>query len=361
MKSLTSILPLAGSIVLTCFFAGSRTCGAADARKGVEFYLLEDGSADYETARKQPLAELKLRAEPWIAADNIERYDWQGHYVYLKKPVAVPVAAPADKGAADKGAKGVGMAGLAGLAGKSFVVTADGQRCYRGEFTSPLASSAPKGNLAMVTAMGREIERFEIYMSGLLEKGEERKDLRDHPKIKEVLKRDGLLHAGLECSLDGVTAERNERALTIVYTYTLRNRDEDGLYVLDPQKCPPNAFFTYGNAIVAQNLAKPEYFRWTDSIDRADDKVAKKELSWYTLLKKGETMTRTVTMNVTLRAAPEGGNYKFYMNFIGHEPVENTRLWMNANDNSFTHLLFNKPDGRIWLGQISAELAQAVK
>jgi hypothetical protein len=356
MRALKTILSFAATAALTLSIVECRPCKAAETGKGVEFYLLEDGSADYEAARKMPLADLKLQAEPWIAADNIERYDWQGHYVYLKKPVAVPTAAPADKGA-----KGVGMAGLAHLAGKSFVVTADGQRCYRGEFTSLLASSEPRGNLAMVTVTGREIERFEIYMSGLLEKGEERKDLRDHPKLKEVLKRDGLLHAGLECSLDGVTAERNERALTIVYTYTLRNRDEDGLYVLDPQKCPPNAFFTYGNAIVAQNLKNKEYIRWTDSIDRQNDKVAKKELSWYTLLKKGESMTRTVTMNVTLRAAPEGGQYKFYMNFIGYEPFDNVRLWMNANDNSLTHLFFNKPDGRIWLGQISAELAQAVK
>jgi hypothetical protein len=346
VKSLKCILLLMAIEGLTLSFSGFRACGAADGRKGVEFYLLEDDSMNFEAARKQPLSDLKLKAAPWIASADIERYDWSCHHVYLKKPLALPTV---------KGAK------IDNLAGKPFVVIADGQRCYLGTLWSLLSSSAPTGNTAMIEILGGNLERFELRTYSITTKGESRIDIRDNPAIKESLKRAGQFHAGLECSLDGISAERNESSLTIVYTYTLHNRDEDGLYVLDPKKCPPNDFFTAGNTVVAQNVENDEYIRWTDSIDSASKRTTKKELSWYTLLKKGESMTRLVTMNVTLRVPPEPGKYKFFLNFLGYEPFGNDHLWMYTNDNSLIRLLLNKPDGRIWLGQIGAELTQNIK
>ena len=55
---------------------GNPPCRAAERRPGVEFYLLRDGGLNFETARKMPLADLVLQDKPWIASEDILRYDW---------------------------------------------------------------------------------------------------------------------------------------------------------------------------------------------------------------------------------------------------------------------------------------------
>jgi hypothetical protein len=356
MKSLTSILPFMGLLVLTCLFAGMRTCKAAETGKGVEFYLLEDEKMHYGLARDIPLKDLKLRPAPWIAADNIERYDWSSHYVYLKKPVDIPN---------EEGRKYVN------LGGKPFVITADGRPCYLGTLRSGVSSSLPRGSVvAMVTVFGDNIERFPISLFSMSEKVEATMDSRNNPVLKETLKRDGLFHAGLECTLDGITAERNGKSLTIVYTYTLRNNDQDDLYVLDPQKFHPALFHDYRNGVTAQDLDHGQYnfISWPNPRNGEPKYSTNRELSWYARLEKGKTMTRSVTMDLTPKVPPEPGKYQFVFRFKGDTPAFSYLEDGSGNDNNQLLLKNNAAatdpkaaDGRIWLGQISAEITQNVK
>jgi hypothetical protein len=354
MNTLKSIL-LTAIVGLTLSFAGFRPCSGAEIGKGVDFYLLEDENMSFQTARDLPLNELKLQAAPWIASDNIERYDWSSHYVYLKQSVDIPNM---------KGAKYVN------LAGKPFVVVADGKRCYMGAMWSHLSSSLPPGSVAIVYVERDKLQRFKIGLHTVLQQGESVKDMRDNSELKETLKREGLFHAGMEGTLDGITVERDGKSLIIVYTYTLRNADQDDLYVLDPQKFHPAIFHDYRNGVTAQDLEHGEYnyISWPNPRVGEPPYALNKDLSWYTRLEKGKTMTRTVTMNLMPTTPPLPGKYKFAFRFNGEQPAFSPMGGDFGTDNNQLLLKNNEvasdpktADGRVWLGQISAELTQVVK
>jgi hypothetical protein len=368
MKASINFLFLAAIAGLTLSFSGFRPCIAAEKGKGVEFYLLEDEKMNFEAARDLPLKDLKLQADPWIAADNIERYDWSCHYVYFKKPVDIPN---------QKGAKYVN------LAGKPFVVVADGTRCYMGTLQSDVSSHLPMGSVAMIRVRGDKMERFPITLFTALFKGETAKDMRDNPALKEALKRNGLLHAGLECTLDGISAKREKDSLAVVYTYTLQNNSQDDLYVLDPEKFHTALFHDYQNGVTARDLDHGDnnYYFWPNPREGEPKYVLNKDLSWYTRLEKGKSLTRTVQMNLSPRmpppgvqtslpppTAPQPGKYQFIFRFKGDTPNFSYGEDGSGNNNNQLFMKDNKltadpkaADGRIWLGQLSAELLQNVK
>jgi hypothetical protein len=352
MKTFGSVLAFAVFFGAALSFVGLRTCIAAETGKGVEFYLLEDEKMSFETARDLPLTDLKLQPTPWIASDNIERYDWSSHYVYLKKPVDIPN---------QPGARYVN------LHGKPFVVTAHGMRCFMGALWSDVSSFLPDGSIAKVDVQGEKLERFRINLFSALRPGETAKETRDSQVLKEVLKREGLFHAGLECKLDKVEAERKDGDFSLVYTYTIKNNDQDTLYVLDPEKFHPAIFHDFNNGIAIRNAATGDYTRWPNPRTGEPAHVVKPELSWYVPLRAGESLTRSVTMKLTPRVPPQPGKYEFIFTYNGYGhgfPQDELR----AGDNN--HLLLNKnevaadpkaADGRIWLGNISAALTLDVK
>jgi hypothetical protein len=352
MKSFIGILSYAAVVGFTLSFSGFRPGSAAEIGKGVDFYLLEDEKMSFEKARDLPLNELKLQAAPWIASDNIDRYDWSCHFVYLKQPVDIPN---------EKGAKYVN------LHGKPFVVVAQGTRCYLGALWSMVSSYLPPGSVAKVDVWGEKIERFQINLFSFLPKSETQKEMRDNPVLKETLRLNGQLHAGLECKLDKVEAERNDRDFSLVYTYTIFNKDQDGLYVLDPEKFHPAIFHDFNNGLAIQNMDNEEYIRWPNPRTGEPAHVLNPELSWYTLLHKGESMTRTVAMKLTPRLPPESGKYKFIFTYVGYGYGflhDNIRSGNNNQLLLKDYKIATDPkaaDGRLWLGQISAELRQNVK
>ena len=56
---------------------------------GINIYLLQD-QQDTSNLNNEPLVNLKLNEKPWIASNNIERYDWSTHTIYLKSAVQLP-------------------------------------------------------------------------------------------------------------------------------------------------------------------------------------------------------------------------------------------------------------------------------
>jgi hypothetical protein len=300
---------------------------ATEARPGVEFYLLEDEQMDFETARTKPLADLVLQNLPWIAAENIQRYDWSSHYVYLKKPVAVPLPA---------GRKYVL------LRGTPFVVVAGGQRCYLGALWTPLSSFAPRGSVAMITTMGRQLERFEFSLHTFLRAEEQPTDPRADTRVKKALQQHGRFHAGLECSLDDVRVERKNGSCSVVYTFTVRNNDEDDLYVLDPKRIDPTFFHDFQNGVSGRNAATDTSFRWPNprNGDPQPTPWGKLDAERFSRLKKGEQMTRSVSMDGMPRIRPGKYECLFAFGSGGYSDAKKEQLQL--------------PGGRLWLGRITA-------
>ncbi len=90
-------------------------------------YLPEDMNTDYIKQGKYELSNLQLRDEPWLSIDDIDFYDFSTHYIYLKQ-------------------RGKALPSWT----SPFVVVANGERCYLGQFHSPFSSSLPMSPTIMV-------------------------------------------------------------------------------------------------------------------------------------------------------------------------------------------------------------------
>ena len=299
---------------------------AAQPGTGVEFYLLQDDKMDFEKARAKPLADLALRSQPWVAAADIERYDWSTHCVCLKKPVAVPLA-PGQKHVL--------------LRGTPLVVVADGQRCYLAALWSPASSFLPEGSVAIIDLWGSRVERIDISLHGFLRPGETATDVRADPRVMKALQGRGQFHAGLECLLDKVRVERKGDASTVVYTYTLRNLDDDNLYVIDPQRIEPAFFHDFQNGVSGVDVDDGTVFRWPNPRQGGPQAApwGKADAGWFSQLNKGEQMTRTVAMDPMPRIF--AGKYRCQFSFGsgGYSQLRNEQLV--------------RSDGRLWLGRIT--------
>jgi hypothetical protein len=315
---------------------GNLPCHAAERRPGVEFYLLKDEGLNFETARKMPLADLALQDKPWIASEDILRYDWSSHCIYLTKDVPI-------------GWKRID------LRGTPFVVVAEGQRCYLGALWSLISSFLPMGNVPMIHNVGMSGQKdlVALDLMSALEKGQRRVDVRDDPRVAKALRRQGQFHAGLQCSLDKVRVEYRQDTCSVVYTYTLRNVDEDDLYVLDPEKLDPAFFHDFQNGLRGRSTDDTATFGWPNprTGDPQPTPWAKADVAWFSQLKHGASMTRTVSMDQLPRIVP--GKYECTFSFgspnFGH---------------GFTGFISKaerqREDGRIWLGRIAANLTVEV-
>ena len=316
---------------------GGHTTRAEDAmpakpqQSGMSIYLLKDPKLHARQAMKIPLAALALRETPWIASANIERYDVSTHFVHLKQPV---------KKAWER----------ISLGGTPFVVTADGERRYLGTLTTMISSIAPPQGLPVISnPVWGEGSADLIALQG------PDAVLRDE-RVLRALKRDGLLSAGIECTLDKVVVLPQDAGAAIRYTYTVRNLDREALYVLDTDRMVYDWFRHYQNGIAA--FAVPDGHQ---HINRPNPLLGMKKLphphghvdpAWFVRLGSGESMTRTA-VEPHFRAVP-AGRYRCILRYgypgCGHGFTGRT-----------TKAQRQREDGRVWIGHLTASLAVEVK
>lgn len=321
------------AVLAAALILGNLPCHAAEGRTGVEFYLLKDEGLNFETARTMPLADLVLQEKPWLSSDDILRYDWSSHCIYLKKEVP-------------HGPKRID------LRGTPFVVVADGERCYLGAFWAFESSFAPMGNVPMIPnlRMSGQKDLLAIDLMSALEKGQRRVDVRDDPRVAKALRGQGQFHAGLQCSLEKVRMDDDEDGYSVVYTYTLKNADEDELYVLDPEKLAPDLFHDFQNGIYGRKVDGNATFAWPNPRKGAPPPAPwrKSDVAWFSRLKCGESMTRTVSMNDMPRIAP--GKYECTFSFGSPDFGHGFTGFIGKEERQLK-------DGRIWLGRITATRA----
>jgi len=132
-----------------------------------ELYLVKKRHGDLEKT--------ELEAEPLLTEKDIVSYDWATHTMELT----------------EEGTKGLPPAREMRTVGKSFVVVADGQRCYRGAFWTPLSSISHPNPVILVTPLPARTVRIErAYPSAKSAKGE---DPRSDARLLKVLRETGKL------------------------------------------------------------------------------------------------------------------------------------------------------------------------
>lgn len=311
-------------LVVSGVFSGCATGdgpGTFEHPTDFEVYFVTHG--DFGT----PLDRLVLAPRPWLAGEQIARYDVSSHTIYLKK--GVRLSWPEIP-----------------LRGKQFVVSSGREPCYRGTFWTALSSFSPDPRAAALLSdvcfYGPDILRLEPNDRG----GRDQIDKRADPRILAALTRTGRYAGGLVCLLDRVVVTREPNSATCTYTYTLRNRDRDALYVLDPDRLGSSGFHFFTNgpyfinsphdpAIVAErpsNAAPPG----------PHDEVHEE---WLSLLPSGESMSRTVTLEGYPSIAP--ATYECFFAFPS--PLLTTRKQRVLSL------------GRVWIGEVRARATVSVE
>ena len=234
-------------------------------------------------------------------------------------------------------------------------MVANGERCYLGALWTHASSFLPMGSVPVIYEPGRSLiggqpDLIDISLLSVLRKGEAVVDARGDPRILEALRAQGQYSAGLQCSLDEVQVLHEDGTSSVRYTFTIRNRDRDDLYVLDPKRINTDFFHDFQNGVRGRRAdADGEGFAWPNPRNNGGEPTpwGKVDLAWFSRLKSGQSMTRTVVMKGLPKISP--GKYECHLSFGSPE-------YLHGATGTITKEQRRQKKGRVWLGQIAATL-----
>jgi hypothetical protein len=244
-------------------------------------YFLEDSTLKIGDILSKDLSEFRARATPWISVEDIDFYDWSSHCIYLKQ----------DKSQFFPSFQ-YSYRFPPSWTDKPYIIAAEEIPCYAGYFLTESSVSlnpAPYIGAVEVGAFPQDLvtsQRPFLFRS----------DPRENALVREVLTRGGLYHAGLDVFLD--TTQLAIKILggdttTIEYTVHIKNIDRDDLYVFDPDRMSSEVFHYYSNGPEFLNQASYEIF---SSQYKKTEQPSSWDRSWYTLLRSGQSLVRTIRL-----------------------------------------------------------------
>ena len=271
-------------------------------------YFLEDTTLKIQDILSNDLSQFRLQTTPWISTEDIDFYDWSSHCIYLKQ---------------DKRYFFPGFQYLyrfpASWTDRPYIVVADKVPCYSGYFLTDATVTlypAPYTGAVEVGAFPEDIVTSEwpfLFHS----------DPRDNRFAKEVLIQSGLYRAGLDLFLDTTESAikiMNGDTTTIEYTVHIRNGDRDGLYVFDPGKMSSEVFHYYNNG---PDFVNPNSYESYSSQYKKTEAPSAWDRSWYTLLKSGQSLVRTIQLRGYPFIPP--GTYLVQWSYAAPRPERNVR------------------------------------
>ncbi len=279
-------------------------------------YLLDDPPFDREKLWNEDYSDFQLKGEPWLTDEDIEFYDWSSHCIYLK----------IDK--EDLFPQLDGKYIIEQFTNKMFVLAVNGEICYPAYFNYGYHYPIPEMSLTAVFFHPDDVLRINWTV---VHDSDPRNDIdrRNNEKVKDVLIQEGLFHAGLEVRLDTVTIIENADISTIEYTFTMTNKDEDNLYIFDPD-IVGNSFHWFTNGPVFLHVGESRLYQ---STYKKVDPLKYSFPSWYVKLESGQSLTRTVRLRGYPHFPP--GEYKIDFYYDGPRANKEDRY---------------AADGRYWFG-----------
>jgi hypothetical protein len=275
-----------------------------DKNSDVNIYLVKEGQLEIYSSEID-LKSLELEGTPWVKDSDIEFYDWSAHSFFLKDEI-------------EKGE----------YSGRHFVVTSGKKRLFAGIFFPMHMSSFPA--LPSISPEDgffspKDVIRFGHF--GYHRPGE----LNDNQDFKAELISSGILREGIQVEITGL---KRVNSTTLKYTYQVKNIESGNIYILDPQKMGTSRFHYFTNGV---SLIKDEHYYWAKDVEStASENII---LSWYTKLKPGQAITRTIQLG-GYHSLPTG-KVNVTFSFPGAN-LKNKGEW-------------KKSDGRIWVGNFITE------
>ncbi len=278
-------------------------------------HLLKDHSLTISDISDKDINELELDEEAWIAAKDIEFYDYSSHCIYLKS----------NKSAYFTKELGISMND------QPFVIQAYYKRCYIGSFHSlamSLAPCHPYIDELSINFYPKDV----LYIAPSWNQNIE--DERNNIYVERTLIDINKLHYGLSLVIKEIQVVDNSDTATVKYTYELKNNDQDDLYVLDPEKMGNERFHYYTNGINFQSNTRYIYSEYKTVTE--PEPFDSWQTNWFTKIISGQTMERIVT----LKGYPQIPKGHYICTFLFSNPTKTEK------DDRYIN------DGRIWIGEI---------
>lgn len=212
----------------------------------------------------------------------------------------------------------------------AFSLFANGKEIYQGVFWSMVSSSMPYGPFIYSSFSFYQDYAFRI---DLLRIDNQPPDTRNDPRLIEALKNHDLLHSGLSASISAIDIVGS----LFILKFSVINKDESNLLILDPVKMGINLFHYYTNEPLLYNTTESKVYNC--SIDHEKPPYnAYWSSDWLSELEPGES--RQFTLKFSLLSTLNPGIYQVSYEFPGlTRQISKDQLYQD-----------NK---RIWLGDIT--------
>ncbi|MCK9414667.1 MAG: hypothetical protein M0Q53_20365 [Prolixibacteraceae bacterium] len=186
----------------------------------------------------------------------------------------------------------------------SFAFMDDGGLIYQGSFVPGYSSSIPYGPFIMsAPTYGNYALRIENWHS-------EKPDIRNNPRIIDILKQHDLLHPGLVISSSSIEISGTQ----LTFKFTVTNQDQSDLMIIDFDKTGPNLFHYFTNGLRIYDLAHNEVF--SSNIQHlAPNPWNSWKSEWLSELKSGDS--KQFTINYTINNPINPGEYDTTFKFPG--------------------------------------------
>jgi hypothetical protein len=238
--------------------------------------------------------------------DDIQKYDSSTHILYFKRTYSE----------------------FKDILQGSFAFLDNGDTIYLGTFLPGYSSFIPSGPIILSppNMYGDYALRIEIWMGN-------KPDPRNCDRIIEILKTHDLLHSGLLGKINSIEINNG----TLKFNFTITNKDESDLLILDINKTGPNLFHYFTNGLYIRDLNSNLVFENNFVIQKPEPWNSFKT-DWLTQLKSGESLTFSI--NYSLETPLNPGQYNLLFEFPGLAyQVQRDQLSQNGN--------------LIWLGDIT--------
>lgn len=238
--------------------------------------------------------------------EDFQFYDSSTHIFYLKKSYPE----------------------FAGFIEGPFAFLDKGDTIYKGSFVPAYQNSIPSGPIitSPLTMYGGYAIRIDIWIDN-------EPDVRNCTRIIEILKYHDLLHSGLTGVID--TVEIKSDSLT--FKFTIINKDQSDLLILDMNKTGLNLFHYFTNGLYIKDFNHYNVFE-SNIISQQPDPWNSYKTDWLTQLKSGDSLTFIIKYSMDKLIDP--GDYDMVFIFPGlMYQVQKDQLFQDNN--------------RIWLGDIT--------
>jgi len=243
----------------------------------------------------------KIGNEYAFRFDDIKLYDSSTHILYLKEEHKV----------------------FNDLLIVSFTFLDKGDTIYAGTFVPGYSSFIPAGPMIHSPGMyGNHAFRIDVWI-------DKKPDLRNCPRIIELLKEHNLLHSGLSGTVDFVEIIGTQ----LNFGFTITNHDLTDLQIIDINKAGTELYHYFTNGLYLRDQNYHEVFSSTIE-HRSPVPWNSWKPEWLSTLKSGELISFTINYPIETRISPGEYNVLFEFPGLAYQVSKevlfqgNTRIWL---------------------------------